>query len=64
MSEFLPLGGVFLDPKKPIHGPTEATGHSHMAGTPLELGLRAGGNGFHDAQQYEGRWQPPAGDSA
>jgi hypothetical protein len=36
---------------KLIRGSTEATRHSDMARTALELGLRAGGNWFHDAHQ-------------
>jgi hypothetical protein len=43
-------------------GPDEAhsrlnRGHQsfHMAATPLELGLRAGGNWFHDAHQDDRR---------
>jgi hypothetical protein len=51
MSEFSPLSGYALTPTKPIRGSTEATSHSDMAGTPLELGLRAGGKWFHDPHQ-------------
>jgi len=39
----------------PICGSTEAISHSDMTGTPLELGLRAGGNWFHDAHQDDRR---------
>jgi 6-phosphogluconate dehydrogenase (decarboxylating) len=44
-----PLSGSSLSPTKLIRGSTEATSHSDMVATPLELGLRAGGNWFHDA---------------
>jgi hypothetical protein len=55
MSEFSPLSGYCLAPTKPARGSTEATSHSDMAGTPLELRLRADGNRLHDALQDDKR---------
>jgi hypothetical protein len=51
MSEFSPLSGYCLAPTKPTRGSTEATSHSDMAGTSLELRLRADGNWLHDAHE-------------
>jgi hypothetical protein len=52
MTEFShPQVGIPLAQTKLIRSSTEATSRSDMTVTPLELGLRAGGNWFHDAYQ-------------
>jgi len=55
MSEFSTLKWVFLGRDEAHSRLNRGHQSSDMAGTPLELGLRAGGNWLHDAHQDDRR---------